>query len=159
MCIRDSLIIIITTSKSCNSACARIVTRTRKMTRLVPLQALRFTQLAISPFFKNGQALDELVQEIVADPDYIRGTLRPIRVVRIRNGFKCLDNRRLACLVVASCFLNRHLRVPVYVQKLRSLSRFQKCKFMAARWQACRHVRIRRCADILGKRSRVVRMK
>ena len=98
----------------------------------VSVDALRFTQTRIKPWFKDGRPCANLVKELVANPDYVK-TLKPLRIVRVARRWVCLDNRRLGCLLLAGSFLNESFtaKVRVWNKKRVFRSPCQEDKFLS----------------------------
>ena len=92
----------------------------------VSVNQLRFTQPFIRTRFKDGRNLPRMVQEIVANPDFLL-SLPPLRVVKNHDSFLSLDNRRLACCVIASAYLKRPLKMNVQIWNRAECSR-SKCQ-------------------------------
>ena len=123
---------------------------------------LRFTQTTISTRFHDGRDIKELIQDLVCDTD-AAWEVKPLRVFFLNGMCFSLDNRRLACFVLASRFLGRQLKVKVQTVSIRELSPFQlrKCRTAVQSMLTVRGriVHLRRRTKVFGKTVRIVRQK
>ena len=123
---------------------------------------LRFTQTHISARFKDGRDITELIQDLVCDTD-AAWEVKPLRVFFLNDMCFSLDNRRLACFILAGRFLGRELKVRVQTVSIRELSPFQlrKCS-TAVQYMLTvggRIVHLRRRTKVFDKTVRIVRQK
>ena len=99
----------------------------------MPCSQLRFSQSSINHKFRDGRSIDCLIRGLEVDTDYVH-RMPPLRIFKYGRHYVSLDNRRLACLLECSRFLNRVVETPCILYRLNFiLSRFgftQKRKVM-----------------------------
>ena len=115
----------------------------------VPCSQLRFSQPSINYKFRDGRSIESLIRALEADTDYVH-RMQPLRIFKSGKNYVSLDNRRLACLIECSKFLNRVVEAPCILYRQNSiLSRFGLTQKLKVMYFACsRHrgafVKVRR---------------
>ena len=123
----------------------------------IPCDQLRFSQASISSKFRDGRILESLINQLEADTDYVNH-IPPLRVFKDCKHYVSLDNRRLACLLDCSKFLNRVIEVPCMLYRLNYiLSRFSVTQVRKVKYFFCSRHR-GAFVKVKERRRRIIRV-